>query len=149
MNSNVKPSDRVAIVGNIDPDVYTASTVTTGWIDMSKFHAIMAIVQAGTLGSSATLNAKLQQATSAAGAGAKDITGKAITQLTQAGTDSDKQAVINLFADELDINNGFTHVQLSMTIGTATSDAGAIVLGLDPVKDVASANDATTVDEIV
>ena len=149
MNSNVKPSDRVAIVGNIDPDVYTASTVTTGWIDMSKFHAIMAIVQAGTLGSSATLDAKLQQATSAAGAGAKDITGKAITQLTQAGTDSDKQAVINLFADELDINNGFTHVQLSMTIGTATSDAGAIVLGLDPVKDVASANDATTVDEIV
>lgn len=149
MNSNVKPSDRVAVVGNIDPDAYAASTVTTGWIDMAKFGAIMAIVQAGTLGSSATLDAKLQQATSAAGAGAKDITGKAITQLTQAGTDSDKQAVINLFADELDINNGFTHVQLSMTIGTAASDAGAIVLGLDPRKDVASANDATTVDEIV
>jgi hypothetical protein len=149
MNPNVKPSDRVAVVGNIDPDVYTAGTYTTGWVDMAKFGAIMAIVQAGTLGSSATLDAKIQQATSAAGAGAKDITGKAITQLTQAGTDSDKQAIINLFADELDINNGFTHVQLSITVGTATSDAGAIVLGLDPRKDVASASDATTVDEIV
>jgi hypothetical protein len=149
MNSNVKPSDRVAVVGKIDPDAYSASTVTTGWIDMSKFLAIMAIVQAGTLGSSATLDAKMEQATSAAGAGAKDITGKEITQLTQAGTDSDKQAVINLFANELDINNGFTHVRLSMTIGAATSDAGAIVLGFDPVKDVASANNAESVDEIV
>ncbi len=149
MNSNLKPSDRVAVVGNIDPDAYGAGSYTTGWIDMSKFLAIMAVVQAGTLGASATLDAKIQQATSAAGAGAKDVTGKAITQLTQAGTDSDKQAVINLFANELDINNGFTHVQLSITVGTATSDAGAIVLGLDPVKDVASANDAATVDEIV
>jgi hypothetical protein len=149
MNSNVKPSDRVAVVGNIDPDAYTTGTYTTGWIDMSKFLAIMAVVQAGTLGSSATLDAKIQQATSAAGASAKDVTGKAIAQLTQAGADSDKQAVINLFANELDINNGFTHVQLSITVGTATSDAGAIVLGLDPVKDVASANGAATVDEIV
>lgn len=149
MNSNVKPSDRVAVVGNIDPDAYSTGTYTTGWIDMSKFLSIMAIVQAGTLGASATLDAKIQQATSAAGAGAKDITGKAITQLTQAGTDSDKQAVINLFADELDINNGFTHVQLSITVGTAASDAGAIVLGFDPRSDVASASDASTVDEIV
>ncbi len=149
MNSNVLPSDRVAVVGNIDPDAYSTGTYTTEWIDMSKFLAIMAIVQAGTLGASATLDAKIQQATSAAGAGAKDITGKAITQLTQVGTDSDKQAVINLFADELDINNGFTHVQLSITVGTAASDASAIVLGLDPRKDVASASDASTVDEIV
>ncbi len=149
MNSNVKPSDRVAVVGNIDPDAYAAGTYTTGWIDMSKFLAIMAIVQAGTLGSSATLDAKLEQAQSSGGTGAKDITGKAITQLTQAGTDSDKQAVINLFANDLDINNGFTHARLSITVGTATSDAGGIVLGLDPVKDVASASDASTVDEIV
>jgi hypothetical protein len=149
MNSNVKPSDRAAIVGNIDPDAYAAGTYTTGWINMADFLSIMAIVQAGTLGSSATVDAKLEQATSAAGAGAKDVTGKAITQLTQAGTDSDKQAVINLFANELDINNGFTHARLSITVGTATSDAGGIVIGFDPVKDVASANDAATVDEIV
>jgi hypothetical protein len=149
MFSNAKPSDRVAVVANIDPDVYTAGAYNSGWVDMAKFGAIMAIVQAGTLGASATLDAKLEQATSAAGAGAKDITGKAITQLTQAGTDSDKQAIINLFADELDINNAFTHARLTITVGTATSDAGGIVLGLDPRKDVASTSDAATVDEIV
>jgi hypothetical protein len=149
MNSNVLPSDRVAIAGNIDPDAYAAGTYTTGWVSMAKFLAIMAIVQAGTLGASATLDAKLEQATDGSGTGVKDIAGKAITQLTKAGSDDDKQAVINLFADELDINNGFTHARLSITVGTATSDAGGIVLGLDPRSDVASASDAASVDEIV
>lgn len=150
MNSNVKPSDRVAIVGTIDPDVTTASTVTTGWVDMKNFGAVMAVIMAGTLGSSATIDAKLEQATDGSGTGAKDIAGKAIGQLTQAGTnDSDKQAVINCFAEELDLANDFTHVRLSLTVGTATSDAGAVLLGFDPRKDVASVNDADTVVEIV
>ncbi|MGL5447893.1 MAG: hypothetical protein ACRDBL_11345 [Rhabdaerophilum sp.] len=149
MNPNVIPSDRVAVLANIDPDAYAAGAVSSGWVDMAKFGAIMAIVQAGDLGTSATLDGKLEQATSGAGAGAKDIPGKAITQLTQAGTDSNKQSLINLFADEIDINNGFTHVRLTMTVGTATSDAGGIVLGLDPRKDVASASDAASVDQIV
>lgn len=149
MTPNLKPSQRVAIVGNIDPDAYAASTVTTDWIAAKDFFNFMAIVQAGTLGSSATVDAKLEQATSAAGAGAKDISGKAITQLTQAGTDSDKQAIINLRSDELDIANDFTHFRLSITVGTATSDAGGIVLGFDPRFGPANESDAAAVDEIV
>jgi hypothetical protein len=149
MNSNLKPSAAVAVVGAIDPDANTAATYTTGWVDMAKFGALLAVVMAGTLGASATLDAKFEQASDNAGTGAKDVTGKAITQLTQAGTDSDKQALINLFADDLDINNGFTHARLSMTVATATSDCGAVLLGLYPVKGDASDNDAATVDEIV
>lgn len=149
MNATLLASDRAAVVGVIDPDATSASTVTTGWIAAKDFHSFLAIVMAGTLGSSATLDAKLEQATSAAGAGAKDITGKAITQLTQAGTDSDKQALINLDPNELDVSNGFTHFRLSMTVATATSDAGGIVLGLDPRYGPASLADAATVDEIV
>lgn len=149
MNANLLPSDRCAVLGVIDPDVTTASTVTTGWIAAKDFLTFMAIVMAGTLGSSATLDAKIEQASDGSGTGAKDVDGKAITQLTQAGTDSDKQAIINLRADDLDVANGFTHFRLSMTVGTATSDAGAIVLGLDPVYGNASDNDAATVDEIV
>lgn len=137
------------ILGAIDPDAYTASTVTTGWIAASGFADFMAIVMAGTLGSSATLDAKIEQATDGSGTGAKDLDGAEITQLTQAGTDSDKQAVIAFSAEDLDVNNGFTHFRLSMTIGTATSDAGAIVLGggvrYGPVSDA----DAASVDEIV
>jgi len=147
MNINVLPSDQAVLAAIIDPDAYAASTVTSGWVHMGTFEAIQAIVMAGTLGSSATLDAKLEQATDSSGTGAKDITGKAITQLTQAGTDSDKQAIINCRSEELDVANGFDYVRLSMTIGTATSDAGGLVLGHYP--RYAPATDATTVDEVV
>ncbi|MEM6259684.1 MAG: hypothetical protein AAGI37_15500 [Planctomycetota bacterium] len=147
--TNALASEQVAIVGNIDPDAYAASTVTSGWISVADFYNFAAVIQAGTLGSSATVDAKLEQATDSSGTGAKDITSKAITQLTQAGTDSDKQAVINLKSDELDIANDFTHFRLSVTVATAASDVGGIVLGVNPRHAPASDNDASTVDEIV
>lgn len=131
MNSNIKPSDRLALLAVVDPDVTTASTVTTGWVSAANHANFMAVIMAGTLGSSATLDAKLEQATSSGGAGAKDVTDKAITQLTQAGSDSDTQAIINCRADELDISNDFAYLRLSVTVGTATSDIGALLFGLD------------------
>jgi hypothetical protein len=150
MFNNLNPSDRAGIVGMIDPDAYTASTVTTGWIDARAFHSFMAIVMAGTLGASATLDAKIEQASDSGGTGAKDVTGLAITQLTQAGTDSDKQAIINIDPHkDLDRNNGFDYFRLSMTVATATSDAGGVVLGFNPRNGGATANDAATVDEVV
>ena len=143
MNPNIKPSDQAVLVGVIDPDLNTANTYTTAWISMATFAAIQAIVLAGTLGTNATLDAKLEQAQDSGGTGAKDVTGKAITQLTQAGTDdSDKQAIINCRSDELDVNNGFTHVRLSMTVATASSDSAGLVLGhyarYQPAADAAS-----------
>ena len=149
-NPNILPSSQAAIVGVIDPDATAASTVTTGWVNMADFEAIQAIVMAGTLGTNATVDAKLEQATDNSGTGAKDITGKAITQLTQAGTDdSDKQAVINCRANELDIANDFDHVRLSVTVAVATSDAGAVVMGHYPHVGEASDNDLASVAEIV
>ena len=148
-NSNLLPSDRAGIVGVVDPDLNTAGTHNTGWIAAANYHSFMAIVMAGTLGSSGTLDAKLEQATDDSGTGAKDITGKAITQLTQAGTDSDKQAIINFRPDELDVNNDFTHFRLSMTVAAASSDSAGLVLGLDKRYGEASSGDLATVDEIV
>lgn len=147
MNSNILPSDRVRVMGVIDPDATAASTVTTGYVSLADFGSVMAIIMAGTLGTSATVDAKLQQATDSSGTGVKDISGKAITQLTEAGTDSDKQAIINCRSEELDVANGFTHVRLSITVATATSDVGGILLGLDARYEPVT--DATTVDEIV
>jgi hypothetical protein len=147
VNPNILPSNQAVLAGIIDPDAYTAATYTTGWVSMVTYDAIQAIVMAGTLGSSATIDAKLQQASDGSGTGAKDITGKAITQLTQASTDDDKQAIINCRADELDRDNNFTHVRLSVTVATATSDMGGLILGhnarYQPATDLAS------VDEVV
>lgn len=143
-------SDSVAVVATIDPDAYVASTVTSDYVDMSKFHRIMAIVFAGTLGASATLNAKLRQATDGSGTSVKDITGKAITALTQASPDgSDKQGVINCKADELDLDNKFDFVCLSVTIAAATSDAGGVILGFTSRYEPASGFDLASVAEII
>lgn len=150
MLTHVHAADNVAVVATIDPDVTTASTVVSDYVDASKFHTLLAVIMAGTLGTSATIDAKLVQATSAAGAGAKDITGAAITQLTQAGTDqSDTQAVISLQTDALDVANDFQFVAISLTVGTATSDAGAILLGVAPRVGPADDNDLASVGEVV
>lgn len=145
----INPSDRAAVAGVIDPDAYSTGTQTTGWIDMGKFAAIMAIVQAGTLGASATIDAKLEQAQDSSGSGAKDVSGSDITQLTKAGSDDDKQAIINCWSEDLDLENSFTHVRLSITVGTAACDAGGLVLGFDARYAPASDNDLASVDEIV
>lgn len=146
MNPNILPSNEAVLAAVIDPDATAASTVVSGWVSMATFEAIQAIVMAGTLGTSATIDAKLQQATDASGTDAKDISGKAITQLVKA-TDDDKQAIINCRSDELDVANSFTHVALSITVGTATSDVGGLVLGhyarYQPAADV------STVAEVV
>lgn len=145
-NPRVSPSDRQAVVGVIDPDANAAATYLTAAIDMSQWQSIQAIIMAGDLGSSATIDAKLTQATTSGGT-YKDVTGKSITQLTQAGADDNKQAIINCRSEELDVANGYRYVKLSMTVGTATSDCGAIVLGTD--ARVQPGTDLTSVDEVV
>lgn len=145
------PYEGIGVVATIDPDAYGASTVVSDYVNVEDWRdGIMAIVTAGTLGTNATIDAKLRQATDASGTGVKDITGKEITQLTQAGTDeSDRQAIIFVRPDELDVAGGFTHVALSLTVGTATSDAGAVVLGVGPRHTPAAEYDLASVAEIV
>lgn len=141
------PSENAAIVATIDPDANTAAAYTSDWVAVEDFHQFMGILLAGALGSSATLDFKFQEATDNSGTGAQDISGKAATQLTDAGSDSDKQVIINLNAE--DVTTGYTHVAVVMTVATATSDCGALVLGLNPRYGPASDSDLATVDEIV
>ena len=148
MLPNSLPSERAAIVATIDPDAYANSTYTSDWVDMSMFDTIMAIIMVGDLGAETDLDAKLEQATSSGGAGAKDVTGKAITALTHSPVQSDCQSIINCRAEELDVNNGFRYVRLSIT-NDVTSDFGAVILGFDPRQLPASNNDLASVVEIV
>lgn len=146
-NFNVRPSDRATIAATIDPSSQAAGTATSDWVSLSDFQSIEAIVLAGALGASATVDAKLQQATDASGTGAKDITGKAITQLTKAGSDDNKQAVINCYANELDVSHGFTHVALLITVATAACLTSGVILGHDAKIDPATA--LASVDSVV
>ncbi|ODM77788.1 hypothetical protein [Bradyrhizobium elkanii] len=141
-------SQRVAIVDSIAPQS-TAATVTSGWIDATVFHNFLALVQLGALGALATVDAKLQQATKTDGTGTKDVAGKAIVQFTKANNDDNKQAAINLKQEDLDFNNGFKFFRVSITVGTAASQVGAAVLGLDARYGFASDNKNATEAQII
>ena len=145
----INVADEIAVAGVIDPDAYAAATYTTAWIAMADFAQALAVLSVGDLGAAATVDAKFEQAQGASGTGAKDLTGAAITQLTQAGGDDNKQAEIAMNDDDLDVNNAFTHVRLSVTVAVATSDMGALVLGYGAHYGPASARDLASVSEIV
>lgn len=149
MTPSLKPSQRNAVLAVLNPISQSAATVTTGWISAKDFYTFQAIILAGVLGASATVDAKLQQASDGSGTGAKDISGTAITQLTKAGTDDNKQVIINLQQEQLDIANGFTHFRLSLTVATAACLIAAVVLGLDGRESPVNGLNAATVDEIV
>ena len=146
--ANQKISEGLAVLATYDPASVAASTVTTGWVDQSVFFFILALIQTGVLGASATIDAKLQQATDNSGTGAKDITGKAITQIVKA-TGDNKQAMISLKEADLDTENGFRYVRLSITVGTAASLLSAQILGGVPRFQPASAYNQAAVAQIV
>ena len=128
---NSKASEMLAILATIDPASQSAGTATTGWVSVANHHGLLAVVQTGVLGTLATVDAKLQQATDSSGAGAKDVAGRAITQIVKA-TGDNKQALINLKPEELDTLNGFGFVRVALTVGVAASITGAQLLGVNP-----------------
>jgi hypothetical protein len=148
MEPNLKPTQRAATVGAVNPQS-ASSAQSSGWIDATTFFNYLATVAVGALGASATVDAKLEQANTSGGGAAKDVTGKAITQLTKVGTDDNKQVAINLRQTDLDFANGFKWFRLTITPATAACLIAGVVQGFDPRYGAADASDATTVDEIV
>jgi len=145
--ANQKMSEGLAVLATIDPISQGAGTVNTGWVDQSTFFNLLALIQTGVLGASATVDAKLQQATDNAGTGAKDITGKAITQIVKASGDN-KQAMISMKEADLDTEGGFRFVRLSLTVGTAASLVSASLMGGVPRFQPASAYNQAGVVQI-
>ena len=130
MFPNAKGSELLSVLATIDPAAQAVGTVTTGWVSVANHHGFLSLVQTGVLGTSATVDAKLQQALDSSGTSAKDITGKAITQIVKA-TGDNKQLLINVKPEELDTVNGFGFVRLLLTVGVAPSQTSAQMLGLN------------------
>jgi hypothetical protein len=155
---NAIPSEAAAVVATVDPDAYAAGAQSSDEIDMSKFESIMAVVTVGTMGAGGLLDCKLQAATTSGGSFV-DVTGKAITQISQATSPltSDVQAVINLRAEELWSTTSpeaeYRYVKVVMTVASvsplASIDAGVVVFGFNPRQGPASDNDLASVAEII
>ena len=142
-------SEHLPVVATIDPDAYSTGAQSSDFVDMMKFRKTMWILAAGVIASSGTLDFKLQEATSATGAGATDITGKSITQMTTG--DNDEQAIINLSSAEL--SAGYRYVKGVMTFTTAGGDAGMVAIAdhgrFTDAATSTSYGDLSSVGEIV
>lgn len=149
LNLNQLMSELLGFIGYIPPDAQSAGTAVTGWIDARKAERFLGVVMVGDMVSTSTVNAKIQQATDSSGTGAKDITGKAITALTEAGSDGDKLALINLEAAELDVNNGFCFIQMSITTAAAASEVAGLLISTGQKYGVGAAVNVAACDEVV
>jgi hypothetical protein len=148
MFPNSKASEMLAILATIDPASQAVGMISTGWISGANHHGLLAVIQTGVLGTSATVDAKLQQAVDSAGTSAKDIGGKAITQIVKA-TGDNKQALINVKPEELDTVNGFGFVRVTVTVGVAASVTSAQLLGVNPRYAPADAGNQAAVVQVI
>lgn len=111
------------------PAVTTTATVPASYIDVTNFERFVFLISAGALGTSATVDAQVVQATAAAGTGSKNITGAAITQLTD--TDDNKWVAVEVQSDQLDIANDFRYVAITVTVAN-TATLEVLFIGLNP-----------------
>lgn len=143
---NVRAHEQIQVVSVIDPDNQSAGTVTGDWAAAKDYVRFLAVFLAGVLASNNTTDFSVVQAQDGSGTNAKAL--KAATQLTQAGTDSDKQVVISFRPEDLDLANGYTHVAVRATTATAAAYVSCVLLGVDPVYGYNAANDLASVDEV-
>lgn len=141
-------SEGIAVLSSIDPDAYAAGSYNGDVIDMKLVRRVLYIVSVGTLGSSATVDFLVKGDTTSGGSYTTTVTGKAITQLTQAGSDDDKQVLVEVTAEEV-AAQGFRYIRDTLTVATAACDAGVVGLGGALRYAPASDYDLASVDEIV
>lgn len=141
-------SELLAVVATIDPDAATAATYTSDVVDMLNFRRLLVILQVGEMQATSTIDLTIKGDTASGGSFATTITGKAITQLTAAGSDSDKQVLIDVTSEEVRAQ-GYRYVRAALVVGTAASDCALVILGGRTRYRPAYDYDLASVDEII
>jgi len=110
---------------NLKVDVAMVAVTLNGgantplWVSMKEYDSAMVIIQTAALHNSSALTCQLRQATSAAGAGAKNITGYTAAFT---GLEDNTAKTIDVRGENLDNNNAFTYLGILIT-ETATQNA--------------------------
>lgn len=142
-------SQRMAVLGTIDPQDYAANTstttVTSDVIDMSVFRRVMFILSVGTLGTACTVDMTVNKGTATA---TVTTSHTAITQLTTA--DDNKQVIVEVTAEKVEPNR-YVNAVVTAANGGAGDNEGfsLVVLGGDCRHGPAVNYDLSTVDEII
>lgn len=118
----------------------------TDWIFAGNHHRFVVMGSIGDMQAGATFDIDVEQASDSTGTGAKAVTGKSITQLTQAGGDGDQVVMIELKGIEFDVSGGFEYFRVEVTPAIAAVEFSLIVLGIVPRFAPVG---TTTVEEII
>jgi hypothetical protein len=110
-------------------DSIAIGTHYSAYVSLRDYHRAVLVLNVGEMQASATLDVCLYQATDVLGTGAKAITAKAITQLTQAGGDGDNLICIELRTAELDVNGGFDCVAVQDIVADAAVELAWTLFG--------------------
>ena len=139
------PTERVAVVGTVDPQTVVNSEQLTDAVDMSKFHSALFILLLGNMAAE-TIDFAVQESDAAGGSYANL---KTATQLAAHASNNDnKQLVIAVRSDEL--SSGKRYLKGRVITGGATGGPAAVVaLGVDPRFGPASDDDLADVVQIV
>jgi hypothetical protein len=111
---------------------FAIGTHNTAFVSLANYHRAWLVVTIAEMAAAATVDVGIQQAQDAAGTGVKAITGKTITQLTQAGGDENSIVCIELQTEELDVDGDFEFVRFYLTVAGNTVDGSAILFGCSP-----------------
>lgn len=126
----------------------SAAEKLTGAVDLSKWRQVLFLIDAGTLGTSGTLDFQVKASDATAGTYTA-VPSTAITQLVKA-TDDNKYAVVSVKAESISaLGLNYAFIKGSLLPGTAAATSAVIVLGEATRFEPASDSDASTVAQIV
>ena len=141
-----KLSERLAVVGVIDPDANAEATFYTDAVDMADFNEVMFVLLLGTAVTTGVATLDVVEGTVAGtGTGMQALTGKAAAGRTSG--DNDTQAIVHVRAD--DLSQGYRYVRGRLDLDAAGADSAVIAIAGSPRVHPASDYDLASVGEIV
>ncbi len=118
-------NNNLAVRQALNPAAYAAAAADGNWIGMRGFRRCLFVINLGA--TTGDVVVQVREVTSAAGAGAQNITGLTGT-LT--ATDDNKLGIIEV--RDVDVSAGFTHVSIRVTPAAATTLLAATALLGEP-----------------
>lgn len=142
-----KLSEQLSLVATLDPATVVNSEQFTDVVDMGAHHQALAILALGNMAAE-TIDFKAYSC-DANGSNAVAITGRTATQLAGDASNNDgKQLMINLRSTDL-LASGKQHVKFGVVTGGATGGPACVMVLGQPRQGLGSANDLSSVAEIV
>ena len=142
-----KPSEKVAVVGTVDPDALAATTGdATDWVSMVDYQQVMFVVLVGNVVSSGKVDFLVQAAKDSTGGSVATLQSGTLNITQLDSTDDDSQVVVNVETEDLSEDFNFVRGVLALT--NAGADAAVVALGLLPRFAPANDTDLASVAEI-